>query len=923
MTHYLTHLDNIIFKKLTLDELETHLPELSFDSPDLSGTLKIYLTHCQNEINQLIENNISSLSTHHLRSLMIDQLVIRLFNKFMRESTSLKPDSMLLVAVGGYGREEMSLGSDIDLNFIVDAKQHEAAAQLVQNILYPLWDAKLDIGHALRTLPDALTLLKSDQTILTSFLDARYITGNKALFDKLQDGISHVLAPKKIRLKLIHDKMTERDARLKKFGDSVYLLKPNVKEGPGALRDLHLLRWLPRLMGHGNSFGALLKHEYINEDEYKALDFGLKFFLQIRNRLHYQLKKKSDQMGFEQQLQIAKELGFSDTANGILAVEHFMQTYYSVASQTRAICQKVIFRIRSDKESLWDRLKNRLSQKNLDTHFKIVRQKIMLRDLNLFQKEPQALLKAFWHVQETGLSLHHETKNQISSHLYLVDKRFRENPQVASLFRKIMGGVKNLGKALLAMHDTHFFDAYIPEFRKLRNRVQHDIYHVYTVDAHSIFAVGELGKLAQGELPGEFEIYRLALSQIKNPEVLTMGLLFHDVGKGEGGSHSAAGAKLADGVALRLGFAEEHRHTIRFLVLSHLMMSHLSQRRDLEDKHLINEFAKTMGSVDTLNMLFVLTWADIRAVSPESWTAWKGTLLKSLYEKTHDILKKGDFSETLELTRIADIRQNILERLKGQADASSLQEFLEMITPRYVRTHTESEILEHFTLIEKHRHENFFLKAAGTEDGHATEVLIYTTMTPRTLSLITGVMLSLGLNILTLEAFGLSNGSLLVKLQVQTEFHAPITKADTEDKLKTRLKNVFRGQDNIQSLIAGYKKPLTLSLNKPVGLAKSEITIDNDVSPFYTVIDIFTHDRIGLLHDIITCLAEQGCYVEISKISTKVEQVVDTFYVKDIFGGKITSKNKLREIHTALMQVIEPLADTVQPHSQATPEAQS
>lgn len=905
MTQYLTHLDSIVFKKLPLDELESSVPELVLDSGDNKNAIAHYLRQCQSAITGLIEKNISSLSCHHLRSLMMDQLISKLFQQGLAKEKSLSPESITLIAVGGYGREEMSLHSDIDLNIIHEGTNRDSIKAFVEKILYPLWDAKLDVGYAVRTLKECWTILKSDQTVLTSLLDARFVAGNKLIFEKLKAGLLGILSRSGPRLNLIRQKITERELRLKKYGDSVYLLKPNVKEGPGALRDLHVLRWLATLMGLEGSFASLLKKEYISEEEYKALDFALKFFLQIRNRLNLQLKKKSDQMGFEQQIAIAHELGFTDTGSGILAVERFMQTYYTVASQTRAICQKVIFRILATQESWFTRLKNRLAEKNLDGNFKTLRQKIMVRNNGLFKDEPLNLMQVFRHQQLTGLSLHYSTKDLISSHLYLVDKRFRENQQVAALFREIMGDLRHLGKTLQSMHDVHFFDTYIPEFRKLRNRVQHDIYHVYTVDTHSIFAVGELSKLAAGEYAGTFDLYARALQEVKQPELLTLGLLFHDIGKGEGGNHSAVGTRLADSITRRLGYTESERQMITLLVLSHLMMSHLSQRRDLEDEHLILEFAKTIKSPDTLNMLFLLTWADIRAVNPENWTGWKGTLLKSLYEKTRAVLEKGDFSEDLTLSRVADIRKNILERLKDRTPEMDLQEFLEMITARYLRTHSDTEILEHFGLIQKHKHENFFLTAREISEAHATEILIYAMNNPRLLALITGVMLSLGLNILTLEVFGLSNGSILVKLQVQTEFNTSISKIQVIEDMKKRLKAVFTGEENIARLIARYKKPLSLKLNKPVGLAKSDVVIDNDVSPFYTVIDIFTHDRLGLLYDIVTCLAEQGCYVEVSKISTKVEQVVDSLYVKDIFGGKITSKNKLRDMQNALMQLIE------------------
>ena len=508
----------------------------------------------------------------------------------------------------------------------------------------------------------------------------------------------------------------------------------------------------------------------------------------------------------------------------------------------------------------------------------------------------------FQHLQKTGLEIHPETQELMGKNLSLVDKNFRENYEICQIFRNMMGHIKNLGKTLLSMHDLHFFEAFIPEFRHLRSRVQHDIYHVYTVDTHSIFAVGELSALKTSEYRRQFPSFAKALDDISKPDLLTLGLLFHDIGKGLKENHSLIGAKMANDITRRLGYNETDQRIIEFLVLSHLTMSQLSQRRDLEDEHLIREFAESVKSIGTLNMLFVLTWADIRAVNPEAWTNWKGALLETLYEKTKSALNQELPSPRLQ-EKINDLKKRVSFYLKNQIDEKKLCDFLENVSPRYLKSNSDEEMIEHFYLIEEHKNENFFIQEKNLPETHSHELLIYTLNHPRVISLVTGVMLSFGINILTMEIFSFSKGNLLIKLNIQIPKHRG-EKEKFFQKVRMRFCEVFSGEKKIFELIKNYKVPYSTK-EKPVGSAKTKITIDNDVSPYYTVIDIFTHDRLGLLYDITNCLSDLGCYVEISKISTEVEQVVDTFYVKDIFGKKITDKNKLDDLKEKLFNIVE------------------
>jgi [protein-PII] uridylyltransferase len=906
MTYLITQID--VYKPVDMDPLdhERFLPELVLSSSDtVTADCKTYLDQCYKKVEQLMEHGFTAMAVHAVRSKMIDRLVINLFVWYETElanSGKIKKGSYALLATGGYGRQEMSLLSDIDLLVLYESGKPDHYQAIMEKLLYVLWDLKLDVGHALRKLSECRELMK-DQTIFTSLLDLRLLYGSKSLFDKLGK-VRHSLAKNNVFLKkYFHEKFDERSERLRKYGGSVYLLEPNLKEGEGGLRDIHLIRWFGQVLGM-KTLEDMLQAGYLDKEMMDCLQNTLDFFLTIRNRLHMKGARKNDQLGFDFQISIAKEMGFVDDETGILGVEKFMQAYYTFASQIDHVLSVVVHKMAAKKQNRFSRWVSRIKAKKLDQYFKIVDGQIAATSSNVFEKHPNNLMKIFCYVQETACPIHFETKGLINRYLYLVDDDFRTNEENRATFKQIMSEYKNLGTTLFAMHAVHFFDRFIPEFRKIRNRMQHDAYHVYTVDTHSIFALNDLSKLLGDEkYLQKFPLYRKAMLAAKRPDLLTLGLLFHDIGKGEGGNHSVIGAEIANQITARLGYSKEDQEVVEFLVLSHLLMAHLSQRRDIDDPQLIYEFARSMRNVDYLNMLYVLTWADIRAVSAEAWTDWKGHLLTNLYTKTKELLSGEELTREMAIKRVHRVREDVLKRMKEQVDEDELKQFLESISQRYVLSHSDKEILEHFNLIKKHDDSQLLFEARD-EQSSISKVLIYTLSNPRILPLITGVMLALDINVLSMEAFSLTDGHVFIEMQVQSRYKECLQKAGLVALLEKTLNEVFLGKNYIEDLIAKRKRPKFM-VKKPVQKADTKIAVDNDVSAYYTVIDVFAHDRLGILYDIINTLVQHGCYVEVSKISTKVEQIVDSFYIKDIFGHKILAKKKLSEIKDALMKVID------------------
>lgn len=906
MTYLVTHFEHFNTTRLDRLDYERHLPPLILDGQDVALACRDYLTKCQRKFADLHSLTIDPRDIHALRALMVDHLVGELANHYARE-LNLEEDKIwgdaAIIAVGGYGRMEMAPFSDIDLLFLKDSQAKSELKELTEKILYLLWDLRLDVGHALRSIDEQIAIMRSDHTVFTAVLDARIIKGSVKVFQNLVRVRDKLIDNKAVRQLMIRAKLDEREERLRRYGGSVYLLEPNLKEGEGGLRDLQLIYWLALLVGMKNSAEACVKAGLIAGDEAEALEFARVYFMRVRAQLHILVGKKNDELGFDWQEKLAIALGYSDVEGGIRAVEAFMQGYYTIAFQTSRIVRKLVRRMLRQKSGIRDFV-DRFRDRRIDDDFMIRQGHVAVKDDNLFLRRPMALMEVFEHVQNLDLPLHEETEDLVQRHLHLVTDKFRSDPVISKKFRTMMGNYAGLGRALFAMHGAQFFDSYIPEFRKLRNRVQHDIYHVYTVDTHSIFAVEDVSKLFCGHYDGKFDELKKVLNEIKRPDLLTLGVLFHDIGKGEGGNHSVVGAAIANGITQRLGYSLDEQKIVEFLVLSHLIMPHLSQRRDLEDPALINEMARSMKSLDHLNMLYVLTWADIRAVSSEAWTDWKGTLLENLYIKTKAVMAGQDVSSEGIMRRVDEIRKTIRERLAGRIDVDRLEKFLTSISPRYVYAHTEDEIYEHYHLVTESADPGFMITEKELPGATMSEVLVYTVNNPRTLALVTGVMLALGINIFSLDVFTLTNGYLFLKMHLQAEARTSLSQVRLIERLRQTLIDVFKGDVKVDDLIARRQRPRFMD-RPSVQMAKTRVEVDNDVSAYYTVIDVYARDRVGLLYEIIRCLSRYGCYVEVSKISTKVEQVVDTFYIKDIFGHKITSKQKIKDIQGALLKVVD------------------
>ncbi|HCU25235.1 MAG TPA: [protein-PII] uridylyltransferase [Deltaproteobacteria bacterium] len=870
--------------------------------PDVTASVRDYWQRCRDLLCKKQDEKMPMERVVRLQSLMTDRMIIGLFKHGFEQSVANHdaPIPLALFALGGYGRAELNLFSDIDLLFLYEGKLTSRLESVAKQMLYPLWDAGLQLGYATRTLADCKRVMKEDARAMSSMLDARFLVGDREPAEKFLTFLESKFASPKALRQFVSAKAKETEERVKRFGSSVYMLEPNLKESEGGLRDWHLLRYYARIALKSPAPAEWVRRGLLSEEEADELRRTLNFLWDVRNRLHRRAGKCQDQLTFELQEPIAAELGFTETPSS-RAAEKFRQAYYGHAATLHRSLTEVSRRLLRPPESLLQSIRKHFKTP-LDDFYFAADGFVVPRDYAALESHPVEWLRAFDFAQKNRWEVDADLKFFISRRLHAVDDKYRRDPQVGEMLRGMFQDIAGIGKSLGAMHDCRLLGAILPEFGDILFQTQHDVYHIYTVDAHSIFAVQELSKLAQGSYDAEFPLFKKTLGEIRRPDLLAWSILFHDIGKGKGGNHSERGAEIAQAVMTRLHYPEEDIREVEFQVRSHLLMPHLSQRRDLEDFNLISQFARSMESLDRLSMLFILTWADIRAVGPEVWTPWKGILLQDLYQKTRRVLETGEFNPERALTLMRQAKEKVLETA-ALDDPALLKTYLDTMPPRYFLANTPEAILGHFEILREAPDRNFVFHGQVDPYENVTKLLIYTFHSPRLFEQVTGVLASNQVNILALEQFFNSRGKALLLLRVMDQRGAVLEEERRLQALERDLKEVLSGRLPMEKYLQLNRSSFFPGKKVTPGKAP-RVEIDNDVSAYYTVIDVYANDRIGLLHDLARSMRGLSLYIEVSKISTKVDQVADVFYVKDIFGHKITDSKKLAGIKKALLETL-------------------
>ncbi len=826
------------------------------------------------------------------RTAVVDEFIKRALSRYGYPEL----EGVSIVALGGYGREELSPYSDIDLLFLHKKGSKDLAEEVVERLLYLLWDTKMDVGNCTRSLEECreLSMDKNDVTILSSLLDSRFICGDRALYKELENEIYGEVLPK-ISHDFIRRKIDERDVRGERYGKTLYILEPNVKEGRGGLREFQTAMWIAQASYKAKSFEEVLQRGFVSEREYGVMRKCLNFLLLVRAQLHYQAKKREDNLSFELQLQMAKSFGYRD--GNLRAVEKFMRIYYLraavVVQQSRRLtekCTRAYARRRLTKKAV-----------HLDHGFTIRGKYLSVTSRNVFSEDFCNFLRAFEYADRHSVEFTEYLELLMGEQATRIDEKVRNDPEFNRMFLRLLRFGKDVSKILLKMNEMRLLGRFIPEFGKIVCMVQFDSYHVYTVDIHSIFMVREIERLINYEYEKKFPFLTKVAESLVKRHVLFLACLFHDMGKGQGGSHAQKGASMIPKIAERMGLGASDAEQLEFLVRHHLAMVHFSQRRDLDDPVVLKRLAKSIPNEETLSLLYLLTFADIRSVGPDVWKDWTGMLLQELYVKTLRQMSAGTYRRKTDEEWMQKMTADIVADADGEIPERKVTKTLKKMPVSYFSQFSRQNILRHVKLLN------------SIQEKFATEVIRYEEYDEFTVcapdekgifSVFCGVLSANGLNILGARIVTtLDKKAFDVFYVDRADYLTEEEYAEVWKKVDNTLKKVLDGDVEVDDLVERRKRNYS-SYGRKIPEYPPEIVFDNESSDKATVIEVYAHDREGLLYGITKTIAEMELSIDYAKISTRADQVADTFYVRDSRGRKISGAKKLKKIEDSLISAV-------------------
>ncbi|WP_299353869.1 [protein-PII] uridylyltransferase [uncultured Shimia sp.] len=806
-------------------------------------------------------------------------------------------ERIALFAVGGYGRGEMAPQSDVDLLFLTPYKITAWAESVIESMLYMLWDLRLKVGHASRTVKDCIRLGGEDFTIRTALLENRFLRGYEPLNDELNDQLYKDLF-KGTEREFVEAKLAERDTRHEKQGQR-YMVEPNVKEGKGGLRDLQSMFWIAKYVYHVQSARDLIDEDLFNEDEYERFAQAENFLWAVRAHLHLIAKRPVEQLTFDMQVEVAERMGYVDKG-GRRAVEHFMQEYFHHATSVGDLTRILLTKLEANHTKaapLMERLFRR--RRKMKKGYKVIHNRLAVSDDDEFLSDRLNLLRVFEEGLRTGLLIHPDAMRLVTANLDMIDESFRQNKEAQRIFLDLLLKHGNPERALRRMNELGVLSAFIPEFEPIVAMMQFNMYHSYTVDEHTIQVISNYAEIEREELEEELPVSSEILKTGVNRKVLMVAMLLHDIGKGRDIDHSILGAQIARKVAPNLGLSKAECETVEWLVRYHLLMSDTAQKRDIADPRTIRDFAKLVSTVDRLNLLTVLTVCDIRGVGPDTWNNWKAVLIRALYRQTKVALEDGLEAITRE-NRGAEAKKKLRAELVEWSTKDLKKETGRHYDPYWQGLHVTAHTV-FATLLRDIADDEIRIDMHPDEDRDATRACFAMADHPGIFSRMCGALALVGANIVDARTFTSKDGYATAAFWIQDAEGKPF-EASRLKRLEQMIHKTLKGEvvateamqsrDVIKKRERAFKVPTT-------------ITFDNDGSEIYTIIEVDTRDRPGLLFDLTRTLAHSNIYIASAVIATYGEQVVDAFYVKDMFGLKFHSEAKQKTLEKKLRKAIE------------------
>ena len=833
------------------------------------------------------------------QAFLMDQIIRLLFDATITHlypiSNPTASERLSLLAVGGYGRGEMAPYSDVDIGFITPYKPTDWTEQVIESMLYALWDLGLKVGHSSRSIDETVRMAKSDLTIRTALLEARFIWGDRGIYDECMKRFDADVMQGNARA-FVAEKLAERDARHKQMGDSRYVVEPNVKEGKGGLRDLHTLFWIGKYVHRVRTVAELVNVGLLTRAELSQFQRAENFLWAVRCHMHEVSNRGEDRLTFDLQIEVAERMGFV-ARRGRSPVERFMHLYFLMAKTVGDLTGMFLAHLDDAMGSRGRRYIPAMFSRprNLDG-FILDRGRITIPEDDFFQQKPSRMIEIFALVDKHGLEIHPNAMRALNRDAGLIDRKVRDDPEANALFMSVLTSPRDPEKVLRWMNEAGTFGRFVPDFGRVVAQMQFDMYHHYTVDEHTIRAIGLLSKIERGEYKEDHPLASHIIEKVISRRVLYVSVLLHDIAKGRGGDHSVLGAEVAEKLCPRLGLSAAETETVAWLVRYHLLMSATAFKRDLSDYKTILDFAEIVQSSERLRLLVLLTIVDIRAVGPGVWNSWKRQLLTELYESAEEVIRPGHKLRGRQ-ERIEEKRDTLRQRL---AIADSAYEKLVKDFPQSYWIAEPDHILE--------RNARHLLAAGPAElsidaqpypERGATLVTVYAADHPGLFYRVAGAIHLAGGNIIDARIHTLKDGTALDNFLVQNPLGGRFDAPEQISRIKTYIEDALLNRQKLMAKLD--QRPLSRTRAEAFEVVP-QVLIDNKASNRFTVVEVMARDRPALLLSLAFALFQSKTMVHSAHVATFGERAVDTFYLTDLLGGKLESKTRLATLERRLLE---------------------
>jgi [protein-PII] uridylyltransferase len=830
---------------------------------------------------------------------VMDGLVLELYDTVVRQELP----HIALVAVGGYGRGELSPWSDVDLMFLCHDTSSRGLVRTVSAVLHILWDLHLEVGHSVRSVADCEEVALRDLKTWTALMDARLVAGDGELFSSFERRVKEDLLRSR-REEFVRRLMQAVWERHKRYSISPFLVEPHLKEGPGGLRDLQSALWLGRCRFPVHDLEDFVDHALVSHDEAQEVRDAQTFLWKTRLELHRLAMRKEDHLTFGLQEKVAQSVALGKEREG-LRVESFMRLFYRHAMRIRSFVEDLIQKA-TDPSLASGPDGPTAFPEELGGEFFVARGRLTLLDERAFQLDPARIMEVLAYVHKEGLELDIFTRDEIKGSLHLVDDHFRKSPRARNAFLSMLEGQDCGHKALELMHRLGLLQAYIPEFGSICFQVQHDAYHAYTTDTHSLETVRELAAIRQKASNSPEDLSSRVAREVEGWSILSLAALLHDVGKGEGPGHAERGAAIVERILRRWRLPKSDRERVVFLVREHLLLMDTALGRDLTEEKVIADVCARVGSVNRLNDLYLLTLADLRGTGPELLTDWKDQLLRELYLKTRHLLETGEIASPEADKRVQEAGALLHAALKGRMTEEELERWIEGLPGRYLLTTPREDLADQSIMALEMIQAKESLRVAHRSRNGYREFVVCTWDAPALFSRICGVLVAHGINILGARIHTWSNGIVMDSFQVEPLGRQAPMDPHLLDRVARDLSSVLKGSIELDQLLAKMAPAPHVRPERHPAIPP-QVRIDNHSSDFYTVVEVRAADRFGLLFSVTRTLAELKFDIHLALIDTRRGQVFDVFYVQEMDGQKVWNPERVAEMERGLYCSLERL----------------